>query len=256
MGSGSSRPNSKEAEKKDPDIYKPVKNWEGETVGWVERTESDKLRRKQLKNPPPKIKKDSPSKIPQRKQSKQQSPPPRDYGRPWSNSTMTKGRIGSGKSIYSRISDGSDSDPYDSYNSEDDDDDDGEMRWGQTRQRKASRSHSRSRNSSPDRGRRSKSPESPQRRKKNSLNVSSSRFVTHCRGSIRCRNFRSTIATTEFRGEIRSRRAEVREATEAGTVSTTKTTRMTTTTSFRRRPRETRTVDIAEEVTAAKRRAV
>ena len=53
MGSGfsSSRPSSAESgwgdvEERDEDLYQPVKNYEGETVGWKERSESDKIRRK------------------------------------------------------------------------------------------------------------------------------------------------------------------------------------------------------------------
>ncbi len=62
MGNGSSsRPGSQEA--KDEDEFKPVKNWEGEVVGWIPRTDSDKLRRKQMKNPPPVIKKEPVRKI-------------------------------------------------------------------------------------------------------------------------------------------------------------------------------------------------
>ncbi len=56
MGNGStkSRPNSSD-DKKDEDEFKPIHNWQGEVIGWQPRTDSDKLRRKQLKNPPPKI---------------------------------------------------------------------------------------------------------------------------------------------------------------------------------------------------------
>ena len=53
MGSGfsSSRPSSAETgwgdvEEKDEEVYQSVRNYEGEVVGWRERTESDKMRRK------------------------------------------------------------------------------------------------------------------------------------------------------------------------------------------------------------------
>eukprot|EP00095_Tigriopus_kingsejongensis_P011169 maker-scaffold259_size234575-snap-gene-1.17 protein:Tk11169 transcript:maker-scaffold259_size234575-snap-gene-1.17-mRNA-1 annotation:"annexin a13" len=53
MGSGSSKSKPNDAGDKDEAIFKPVQNWEGEVVGWVERTESDKLRRRKLKEPAP-----------------------------------------------------------------------------------------------------------------------------------------------------------------------------------------------------------
>ncbi|TRY67233.1 hypothetical protein TCAL_05363, partial [Tigriopus californicus] len=61
MGSGSSKTGKDSAsfEAKNEDEYRPVKNWEGEIVGWVERTESDKLRRKVLKEAPPSIRNSS-----------------------------------------------------------------------------------------------------------------------------------------------------------------------------------------------------
>ena len=56
MGTGfsSSRPSSADSgwgdtEEKDEDLYQPVKNYDGEIVGWKERSESDKLRRKRAR---------------------------------------------------------------------------------------------------------------------------------------------------------------------------------------------------------------
>ena len=55
MGNGfMSRPSSADSmwgrveEKKDEELYQPIKNYYGEVVGWRERTDSEKLRRRQI----------------------------------------------------------------------------------------------------------------------------------------------------------------------------------------------------------------
>ena len=56
MGNGfMSRPSSAESiwgrveESRDEDVYQPIRNYDGEIVGWRERTYSDKMRRRKLR---------------------------------------------------------------------------------------------------------------------------------------------------------------------------------------------------------------